>query len=134
MGYGDWLDESVVLHADFKAEPREVKVGEEIQFTDYTASTQPPLAYEWDFDNDGEADSTDENPTWHYDEPGTYTVKLKVTDSQGNESEEVRENYVTVQEAAPPAAGGLCGGAIAGIVSAACITLGLGTRFLLRRM
>ncbi len=61
------------------------------------ASGQPPLAvqfssegsgdpdeheitYAWDFDSDGEVDSTDANPSHTYTENGDYTAQLVVTD------------------------------------------------------
>jgi cytochrome c len=41
------------------------------------------LQYEWDFDADGEVDSTSQNPTFTYEERGVYFATLKVTDSTG---------------------------------------------------
>lgn len=50
--------------------------------------------YKWDFDTDvdsngngtkdDDADSTEENPTYFYEDFGTYRVKLIVTDNEGN--------------------------------------------------
>ena len=31
-------------------------------------------SYLWDFDNDGAIDSTEQNPTYTYNTPGTYKV------------------------------------------------------------
>ena len=59
-------------------------VGTEFTFTD--ASTGEGLTYAWDFDGDGEVDSTDQNPTYSFDESGTYTVSLTVTDSSNETS------------------------------------------------
>lgn len=42
------------------------------------------LSYEWDFTSDGTVDSTEQGPvTFTYDERGSYTAKLTVTDSTG---------------------------------------------------
>ncbi len=59
-------------------------------------------------------------------------AKVTYIDYQGNPAEAVfPETYITCMSPAPAAPGGLCGGAIAGIVSGAIIALGLGTHFLL---
>jgi PKD repeat protein len=45
----------------------------------FTPSTTG-LAYSWDFDGDGVADSNLENPSYAFGTPGTYTVRLDVDD------------------------------------------------------
>jgi hypothetical protein len=35
-------------------------------------------AWDWDFDNDGEPDSTERNPSYLYVKPGVYMVSLTV--------------------------------------------------------
>jgi PKD repeat protein len=69
-----------------------------VHFSD--ESTGNPTAWAWDFDNDGAADSTAQNPTYTYDAAGIYTVKLTVTNLVGTDSE-VKTDYITVT--APPA-------------------------------
>jgi len=39
--------------------------------------------FSWDLDDDGQADATDAAPSFLYTRPGTYTVRLRVTDAQG---------------------------------------------------
>jgi len=51
--------------------------------------------FEWDFDNDGNIDSFDENPTHVYSEMGLYTVKLIVSDGI-NTNSEVKPDYIEV--------------------------------------
>ncbi|GJM27456.1 MAG: hypothetical protein DHS20C17_00910 [Cyclobacteriaceae bacterium] len=41
-----------------------------------------PLFYQWSFTND-DVQSTEINPTFTFTEPGHYTIRLKVTDAQG---------------------------------------------------
>ncbi|MEP3209519.1 MAG: malectin domain-containing carbohydrate-binding protein [Maribacter sp.] len=39
-----------------------------------------PLTYEWDFDSDGNIDSTDPNPTHTYTTAGTFNAQVRVSD------------------------------------------------------
>lgn len=52
-------------------------------------------SWQWDFNNDGVIDATDENPVYTYNLPGTYTVSLTVSDGV-NSYKETKENYITV--------------------------------------
>lgn len=63
-----------------------------VTFTDKTKGT--PISWEWDF-GDG-ANSTQQNPTHTYSEPGTYTVKLTASNSHGKNS---KTNEVDVKKA-----------------------------------
>ncbi len=49
---------------------------------DAGAERDPIIAYEWDFDGDGEADVVSPDPTvnYQYDQPGEYTAVLRVRD------------------------------------------------------
>jgi PKD repeat protein len=80
----------------FTADVREGIVPLTVRFTSQSAGTAP-LSYSWDFNNDGVEDSTTGNPTFTYHAPGTYTVKLTVINSVGNDSV-IREGYITVNE------------------------------------
>jgi PKD repeat protein len=64
-----------------------------VHFTD--TSTNGPTSWEWDFDNDGAADSTEQHPTHTYTAAGTYTVRLHVTNDSGSD-EAIKPNYITV--------------------------------------
>ncbi|WP_440950782.1 PKD domain-containing protein [Methanosphaerula subterraneus] len=64
-----------------------------VQFTD--TSTGSITAWQWDFNNDGIVDSTLQNPTFTYAEPGNYSVKLSVTGTGGTKST-VKPNYIVV--------------------------------------
>ncbi|NOY58645.1 MAG: VWA domain-containing protein, partial [Calditrichaeota bacterium] len=52
-------------------------------------------SWQWDFNNDGVIDATDENPVYTYNLPGTYTVSLTVSDGVDT-YKETKENYITV--------------------------------------
>jgi glucose/arabinose dehydrogenase len=57
---------------------------------DGSGSSDPdgdPITYSWDLNGDGTyGDSTAQKPTFTYTTPGTYTVRLMVTDSKGASS------------------------------------------------
>ena len=55
-----------------------------VQFTD--KSTGYITSYAWDFDGDGNVDSTAQNPSYTYTKSGNYTVKETVTGPGGSDS------------------------------------------------
>ncbi len=63
----------------------EVEEGQEVSF-DATDSTDDNgiAGYQWDFDSDGNVDSTDGDTTWTYDEAGEYQVTIVISDLAGN--------------------------------------------------
>ena len=82
--------------ASFEYTSDNMYVGTEFTFSD--KSTGEGLTYEWDFDGDGEADSTDQNPTYTFDSVGTYAVKLTVTDGEGTTSEYSTDITITLKD------------------------------------
>ena len=66
-----------------------------VQFTDTSTSETDLTTWEWDFDNDGTIDSTEQNPTYTYNTPGVYTVKLTVS-NVGSSNSAVKTDYITV--------------------------------------
>ncbi len=80
--------------ADFTGAPTNGAAPLTVAFSDNSTGYRQPLSYEWDFDNDGVTDSTDCDPAYIYIEPGTYTVKLTVTDSAGGTRSLTRTNYI----------------------------------------
>ncbi len=85
------------LRPNFSADTIEGIDSLTVQFSDlsFTDPAMPVTSWEWDFNNDGTVDATDQNPSWLFDSPGDYTVKLTV--SNGNTSlSRTRENYITV--------------------------------------
>lgn len=87
------------LEAAFTAEPTSGPAPLSVQFTDQ--STGSSITWRWDFDGDGAADSTEQNPSYTYEQAGTYTVALTVSDAVlPVSSTETKEAYVTAQAAA----------------------------------
>ena len=80
--------------ADFEASPAYGTAPLNVAFTD--KSTGTITQWEWDFDNDGNVDSTDRNPQWTYSNPGVYTVRLKVTGPGGSDAC-IRVDYICVR-------------------------------------
>ena len=64
-----------------------------VHFTD--TSSGEPVSWKWDFDNDGSIDSTSQNPSFIYNNPGTYSVKL-VASKPGSSDTITQVNYITV--------------------------------------
>ncbi len=100
------------LVVDFSANTRNVKGGARVYFNSEISGGFSPYSYEWDF-GDGET-STDGNPSHSYNDDGTYTVSLRVTDDRGNVESYTREDYITVTPGWD--AGGIAGGAWNGLV------------------
>jgi len=70
-----------------------------VQFTDLS---EKATAWYWDFDNDGNVDSTGQSPSYTYESSGTYTVNLTVSNAGGSDSE-VKTDYISVSESIPSA-------------------------------
>src|SRR6185369_1274329 len=68
-----------LCQADFRVNNRVVCLGTPVSFTDYSWNGTP-ASWEWDIDNNGTVDYTIQNPTHTYLVPGTYAVKLTVSD------------------------------------------------------
>jgi PKD repeat protein len=84
---------TIPLDADFSATPLTGTAPLEVDFTD--ESTGNITSWDWDFDNDGTIDSNEQNPTYVYNTPGTYTVSLTVSDGT-NTDIELKTDYIVV--------------------------------------
>jgi len=56
-----------------------------VLFTD-TSTGGAPTSWLWDFNDDGQADSIDMNPSYVYTDPGTYTANLTISNANGTSS------------------------------------------------
>jgi uncharacterized delta-60 repeat protein len=81
--------------ADFAGAPTSGPAPLTVNFTDLSNPSSEVNSWEWDFDNDGITDSTEQNPAHTYTTAGTYTVRLTVT-GPGGSDEQVEADYVTV--------------------------------------
>ncbi|HIC91618.1 MAG TPA: PKD domain-containing protein, partial [Syntrophaceae bacterium] len=88
--------------ADFTATPTSGPEPLTVAFTDISTSYDGITAWEWDFDNDGETDSMEQNPAHVYAEDGVYTVTLTVYESDGDSDTETKPDYITVTNEIPP--------------------------------
>ncbi len=86
--------------ANFMANVTSGTVPMTVQFTDN--STGEPTSWQWDFDNDGVVDSTEQAPIYTYATVGNYTVNLTVGNTGGSDSE-VKIEYIVVSEPLPGA-------------------------------
>jgi PKD repeat protein len=67
-------------------------------------STGTVTAYQWDFNGDSVTDSTDQNPSYTFTEPGTYNVTLFVTGANNTRDSSSMTIAVTEPLAPPEAA------------------------------
>ncbi len=81
---------------DFVANEVMVYAGDAVTFTDL--STDAPSSWSWTFEGGSPAVSAQQSPVVTYNTPGTYTVKLSVTNSVGSSPETAKIQYITVQE------------------------------------
>ncbi len=72
-----------------------------VTFSDMTPEAFEITTWEWDFDNDGTIDSSEQNPSYEYSESGDYEIKLTVSDGNLESSYiknlKVQENSVFVE-------------------------------------
>lgn len=87
-------DDKVVPEARFTSSPQSGIAPLTVHFTDQ--STGEINGWEWDFDNDGTIDSTEQSPSHIYETSGTYSVSLKVTGANGSDTE-TKVEYIEVE-------------------------------------
>ena len=85
---------------DFDASIREVCVGSEVSFSDY--SFHGPVSWTWTFPGTLEGTSSVQNPVVTYTTPGTYNVTLQVSDGT-NSVTETKTAFITVLPASAAA-------------------------------
>jgi len=66
--------------ANFSSNVSEGYAPLEVQFNDHSQNATSRV---WDFDSDGNTDSSDPNPVYVYETPGTYSVNLTIYNANG---------------------------------------------------
>jgi len=84
------------VKADFTADVTAGKAPLTVGFTDMSVSSGVLSQWQWDFNNDGTVDSTQQNPSYTYNDAGTYAVRLTVTGPDGTNSA-VKTGFITVE-------------------------------------
>ena len=82
--------------ADFSAVPLSGPAPLTVQFIDLSVNN--PNSWSWDFDGDGIVDSIERNPVHTYENPGTYTIILRVANGTYGNDTEIKTGYLTVTE------------------------------------
>lgn len=87
---------SPLPYAEFSATPLSGFAPLSVRFTDLT--TNNVSSWEWDFNGDGIVDSKEQNPSYTYEKPGSYTVILRAANSTFGNDTETKTGYITVIE------------------------------------
>ena len=90
-----FLFRSSEIIAEFNATPTSGKAPLTIQFICNSIGNITNM--QWDFDDDGTIDSTEQNPSYTYQNAGMYAVCLKVTGSGGSDTE-LKADCIAVYE------------------------------------
>ncbi len=85
---------------DFSFSPESPTAGQTVQFTDRSKDPDGKIvAWKWDFGDGGTSEL--QNPTYVYKNPGTFKVKLIVTDDKGGQAGAGLEKSITVRPGTP---------------------------------
>ncbi|WP_158281549.1 PKD domain-containing protein [Sediminitomix flava] len=87
--------------ADFISSTLKTTVNESVNFTDISKNS--PSSYYWEFEGGTPSTSTEVNPVISYTNPGTYEVKLTVSNTTGSNTV-VKTDFITISELALPIA------------------------------
>lgn len=91
-------DEWSPVIADFGASPAAGVPPLNVVFSDHSIGTLGPIvSWLWDLNNDGVIDSTQKTPSAAlYAAPGSYSVRLSVTDGLGHTNSHIKRDYINV--------------------------------------
>jgi PKD repeat protein len=107
-----------------------LKINEEIYFkASASDANDDDLSYLWDFGDS--FTSTQENPSHIFNNPGTYTIKLTVTDTRDGVTEESFD--VVVKKPAEATNGGISGSILVGIIIAVVLVVIIGIWVMMTR-
>jgi PGF-pre-PGF domain-containing protein len=74
------LEKQALPFANFSANTTQGPVPLSVQFTDLSENA---VSWSWDFDNNGQAESSDKNPIYVYTVPGIYTINFTAINENG---------------------------------------------------
>ena len=100
-------EEKVFPVANFNANPSSGNAPLSVQFTDLS---QNAVSRSWDFNNDGTAESGEASPVYTYNDPGTYTAKLIVSNSNGTANKSAIINVLDGNSGGSSSGGSSSGG------------------------
>lgn len=85
--------------ANFKANNTEGVPDLEVQFTDWSIVENGTTitSWAWDFNEDGEIDSYDQNPNWAYTQGGVYDVSLIISTDGGIVDTLTKQDLITIR-------------------------------------
>ncbi len=86
-----------VLFVEFSADTLYGKPGLSVDFNDMSEADSTITSWEWDFDNDGQVDSYEQNPSFTFNDAGKYSVKLTVSDGI-HTRQLLKEDLVTIYD------------------------------------
>jgi len=98
IGYSDVFTFNSVgaqLCADFSADTTDIELNQLVQFTDLSSGVLLPNSWIWDF-GDGTPYSMLKNPIHVYSNPGTFSVKLTVSNIAGVPDIELKSGFINV--------------------------------------
>ena len=85
------------LKTNFKSDKTSGEEPLTVEFSDLSVfdPNLPVTSWEWDFDNDGTVDATDQNPSHTYMQTGIYSVRLVVSNGSSADTL-IRADYISV--------------------------------------
>ena len=92
------LEAMVGVYADFAASSTTVSIDGTVNFTDESQGAQIN-SWSWEFEGGTPATSSVQNPVVTYNTPGTYGVRLTVTNAAGDTDSKYMPNYISVVSA-----------------------------------
>ena len=97
---GETSDSDEVLAVFNYAPTTNLKAGDVVSFDASASTPSGGITYRWDFTGDGSIDATGRSTEWTFEESGTYTVELSVSD--GTKSSSQTKDVTVVEATAQP--------------------------------
>ncbi len=89
--------ENLLPIAEFRADTISSNINELVLFSFIGSDGNNPTSFQWNF-GDGTENSTLRNPGHNFTKIGSFTITLKVTDSNGDISYTIKENYIQITQ------------------------------------